>query len=116
MYRGVAKMECYKKVFFGEKIKEEKKEELLEKIKNNENHIDVLMVTTNKKSSELFEIVHSHKLTKPMYMTNDFKVIGVAKNKKDCDKLVKLILEDYMTTGYDIMHIRKKIITDRIYD
>lgn len=108
-------MNCHKKIFVGEKIKEEK-ESLIEKIKNNQRDIDVYMVTTNKKSDELFEIVHSDKLTKPMYTEKDFKVIGIAKNKKECDKLIALIVEDYIKTGYDIMHIRKKIVIDGIYD
>lgn len=108
-------MDCYKQIFLGEKIKQEK-EYLIEKIKNNKDDIDVYMVTTNKKGDELFEIVHSDKLTKPMYMSNDFKVIGIAKNKRECDKLITLIVEDYINTGYDIMHIRKKIVIDGIYD
>jgi len=72
--------------------------------------LDIFYVVIDKKGDNLFEIIESVEIYKPMYKDKKYLLIGVFSGKSKAVKYILHLLEKYLETGRDMKRAKSYFV------
>ena len=86
-------MTFFHDLYLGEKITP-KREEILKKLNNKKLVLDLYLIVISEHPDNMLEIVPQKELLQKAYPNIQFRVVGLAKGKKEALKVVQTIIEE----------------------